>query len=99
MAALKTAGYGSWKSPITSDIVSSGGIRFSGEIYIDGDDIYWVEMRPAEAGRYVIVCRSGDGEVSDITPAPYNVRTRVHEYGGGAFLVDKGVLYFSNFTV
>ncbi len=98
MADTRTAGYGSWKSPITSDIVSSGGIRFAGEIGIDGDNIYWVEMRPTEAGRYVAVCRSGNGRISDVTPAPYNVRTRVHEYGGGAFLVNDGVLYYSNFA-
>ncbi|MFC1921602.1 prolyl oligopeptidase family serine peptidase, partial [Chloroflexota bacterium] len=97
MADMKTAGYGSWKSPVTSELVSSGAIRFSGEIEIDDGVLYWVEMRPSEAGRYVIVCRSPDGQVFDITPAPYNVRTRVHEYGGGAFIVDNGVIYFSNF--
>ena len=98
MAGIKTAPYGSWKSPITSDLVSSSVIRFGYQIEIDGADIYWVEMRPQEAGRYVIVRRSADGQVRDITPQPFNVRTRVHEYGGGAFKVDRGTVYFSNFA-
>lgn len=93
-----TSGYGSWKSQVTSDLVSSGTIRFDGQIEIDGDEIYWVEMRPAEAGRYVVVRRSRDGRKSDITPRQFNARTRVHEYGGGAFKVDNGSVYFSNFT-
>jgi dipeptidyl aminopeptidase/acylaminoacyl peptidase len=92
------AGYGSWKSRITSDLVSSSAIRLDGQIEIDGNDIYWVEMRPTEAGRYVLVRRSPDGKTQDITPAPFNVRTRVHEYGGGAYKVDNGTVYFSNFT-
>jgi dipeptidyl aminopeptidase/acylaminoacyl peptidase len=98
MAGIKTAPYGSWKSPITSDLVSSSVIRFGYQIEVDGGDIYWVEMRPQEAGRYVIVRRSADGQVRDITPQPFNVRTRVHEYGGGAFKVDRGTVYFSNFA-
>jgi dipeptidyl aminopeptidase/acylaminoacyl peptidase len=92
-----TATYGSWKSPVTSDLVSSSVIRFGYQIETDGEDIYWVEMRPQEAGRYVIVRRSADGQVRDATPPPFNARTRVHEYGGGAFKVDGGTVYFSNF--
>jgi len=98
MKGRTTAGYGSWKSPVTSDLVSSGSIRLDGQVEIDGDDVYWVEMRPAEAGRYVVVRRSHDGRTSDVTPKSYNVRTRVHEYGGGAYKVDRGVVYFSNFA-
>jgi dipeptidyl aminopeptidase/acylaminoacyl peptidase len=98
MNSPEIAGYGSWKSPITSDLVSSGSIRLDGQVEIDGDDIYWVELRPIEAGRYVVVRRSHDGRASDVTPKSYNVRTRVHEYGGGAYKVDNGVVYFSNFA-
>ena len=87
--------YGSWKSPITSDIIASEAIRF-GEISIDGDDTYWVEMRPQESGRYVIVRRTSDGHATDMTIAPFNVRSRVHEYGGGAYTVTNGIIYFSN---
>ncbi|MEG3859373.1 S9 family peptidase [Microcoleus sp. herbarium12] len=88
--------YGSWKSPITSDLIVSGTVGL-GQIAIDGDDIYWVEGRPSEAGRSVIVRRTPDGKITDVTPAPFNVRTRVHEYGGNAFAVASGVIYFSNF--
>jgi dipeptidyl aminopeptidase/acylaminoacyl peptidase len=65
---------------------------------IDGADIYWVELRPAEGGRQVIVKRNQQGELSDINPRPLNARTRVHEYGGGDYLVSKGKVYFSNFA-
>jgi len=97
MAQPKAAPYGSWKSPITSDLIVSGTIGL-GQIALDGEDTYWVEMRPAEAGRYVVVRRTPDGRTTDITPPPFNVRTRVHEYGGGAFTVADGVVYFSNFA-
>jgi dipeptidyl aminopeptidase/acylaminoacyl peptidase len=65
---------------------------------LDGDDLYWTELRPAEKGRMVIVRRTHDGKTTDMTPLPFNARTRVHEYGGGAFAVDRGTIYFSNFA-
>ena len=89
--------YGSWKSPITSDLIVSETIRL-GQIRLDGGDLYWVESRPKEKGRYVIVRRNPDGHCSSLTPQPFNVRTRLHEYGGGDYLVDHGLLYFSNFS-
>ena len=98
MAGTQTAGYGSWKSPVTSDLVASGAIRLDVQMEIEGDEVYWVEMRSMEAGRYVVVRRSSSGQAADVTPEPYNARTRVHEYGGGAFLIDKDAVYFSNFT-
>ena len=91
------APYGSWKSPITADVIVSETSRFGG-LALDGGDVYWVESRPAEAGRYIIVRRSPDGRTVDMTPVPFNARTRVHEYGGGAFAVSDGTIYFSNFT-
>lgn len=91
------APYGSWKSPITADVIVSETSRFGG-LALDGEDIYWVESRPAEAGRYIIVRRTPDGRTEDITPVPFNARTRVHEYGGGAFVVSGGAIYFSNFA-
>ena len=90
------ANYGSWKSPITSDLIVSGTIGL-GEISLDGDDIYWMEGRPSEGGRNVIVRRTSDGKIADVTPSPFNVRTRVHEYGGISFLVADRTVYFSNF--
>jgi len=92
-----TAPYGSWQSPITTDLIVSGSIGL-GQLALDDEDIYWVEMRPSEGGRMVLVKRETEGEVSDITPEPFSVRSRVHEYGGGAYLVRKGVVYFSNFS-
>jgi dipeptidyl aminopeptidase/acylaminoacyl peptidase len=62
----------------------------------DGDDLYWTELRPTEAGRQVIV-RRGAGANTDVTPAGFNARTRVHEYGGGEFAVNDGTVWFANF--
>jgi hypothetical protein len=76
------APYGSWISPITSDLIVSGSVGLS-QCIIDDDDVYWIEMRPIEAGRNVIVKRDSTGQSIDINPAPLNARTRVHEYGGG----------------
>jgi dipeptidyl aminopeptidase/acylaminoacyl peptidase len=92
-----SAPYGSWKSPITSDLIVAGSIRL-GEIRLEGETVYWSEGRPTEGGRSVVVKRTPDGQITDLTPAPLNVRTRVHEYGGGAFNVLDGALYFSNFA-
>ncbi len=91
------APYGSWKSPITSDMVVQNSVRL-GSIALDGDAIYWVEERPHEGGRNVIVRRSADGATRDLTPTPYNVRTRVHEYGGLCFWALDGMVLFSNFA-
>ena len=96
MTKLQIAPYGSWKSPITSDMIASGTIRLE-QVVLDGDNIYWIEMRPAEGGRCVIVRYSPEGQISEITHSPFNARTRVHEYGGGAFAIHDGTVYFSNF--
>ena len=94
----KTAPYGSWRSPITSELIVAQSIALS-EVRLDGGNVYWLEGRPQEQGRSVVVSRAvAGGEDADITRAPYNVRTRVHEYGGGAWTVAQGVLYFSNFA-
>ena len=97
MAQAQIAPYGSWKSPITADLIVAGTIGL-GQIALDGEDVYWTEGRPAEAGRNVIVRRTPDGKIADVTPSPFNARTRVHEYGGGAFTVKDGTIYFSNFA-
>jgi dipeptidyl aminopeptidase/acylaminoacyl peptidase len=89
--------YGTWPSPITAQAVASQGIRLS-YVAIDSDDIYWIEGRPQEGGRNVLVRRRRDGHIQDVTPPDFNVRTRVHEYGGGAYLVSAGVAYASNFS-
>jgi dipeptidyl aminopeptidase/acylaminoacyl peptidase len=88
---------GAWPTPITSDLVVRAAARL-GEVVVDGDDVWWSESRPAEGGRSVIVRRSADGTVSDVLPRPWNARTRVHEYGGGAWTVSGGTLWFTEFT-
>ena len=93
---MKVAPYGSWKSPITTDLIVRGTVGL-GSPTLDGDDLYWTEGRPSEAGRVVLVRRSPDGAIADLTPPGYNVRTRVHEYGGGAYVADGGTVWFSNF--
>jgi dipeptidyl aminopeptidase/acylaminoacyl peptidase len=97
MTELQVKPYGSWKSPITADLIVAGTIGLGG-LALDGNDVYWIEGRPSEGGRYVMVRRTPDGKTADITPSPFNVRTRVHEYGGGAFTVKNGTIYFSNFA-
>jgi len=94
---MKTAPYGEWESPISAAALSAASVRLSG-LAIDGEDIYWVEGRPAEQGRNVLVRRTPDGEIVDITPAPFDVRSRVHEYGGGAFAISSGRIWFSHFA-
>ena len=89
--------FGTWTSPIDARLVASQGPRLSA-VSADGDDIYWVEGRPAEGGRGVLVCRRPDGRIEDVTPPPFNVRTRVHEYGGTSYVVADGDVIFSNFA-
>ena len=97
MTEIKNAPYGSWKSPITSDLIVGESIGLS-QVKLDGDDIYWIEMRPSEGGRQVIVRHPRDGQRVDVTPREFNARTRVHEYGGGDYAVLDGMVYFSNFA-
>lgn len=94
---LGAAPYGSWASPISAEMASAGSVRLDSP-QVDGDDRYWLEGRPAEQGRVVLVRRSAKGEVADVTPPPFSVRTRVHEYGGGAYLVSAGTVWFSNLS-
>ena len=89
------APYGSWKSPITADLLLSGSVNLS-QPRFDGDDLYWLEGRPAERGRQVIVRRAADGTTADVTPPDFNARTRTHEYGGGDYTVHNGVVTFAN---
>ena len=89
--------HGSWKSPITADLIVAESVGLS-QIALDGEDVYWVEARPSDAGRNVVVRLTPDALIADVTPSSFSARTRVHEYGGGAFTVSDGVVYFSNFS-
>ncbi len=87
--------HGSWPSPIRIEDLLGDSVRL-GEPWIDGDEIYWIEGRQAESGRSVLVRRAADGTTEDLTPAPFDVRSRVHEYGGGSYTVAGGTVVYSN---
>lgn len=89
--------YGSWKSPLTAALVAGAEVGLE-QIRLDGNDVYWIERRPQELGRKVIVRCSADGNVTDVTPSSFNARTRVHEYGGGDYAVGEGTVVFASFT-
>ncbi len=92
-----TAPYGSWESPLTAAAVTSAGIWFGDVLRTDGADLYWVESRPDEGGRSAMVRRDGAGMMTDVGPADFNARSRVHEYGGGAYAVAAGVVFACRF--
>ena len=88
--------YGAWPSPITSRTITSGSIGLGG-VVLDGDLLWWTEARPSEGGRVVIVRQRADGTVEDMLPPPFNARSRVHEYGGGAVTVAEDGAFFVDF--
>lgn len=93
----QTAPFGSWASPISAAL-AAGSAKNIGSLELDGDELYWLESRPLEGGRSVLMHNNGTLAGEEITPLDMNVRTRVHEYGGASFLVADGQVYFSNFT-
>ncbi len=95
MSRPTVAPYGSWKSPITLDMVAHGTVNLM-RIALDGRDTYWAEVRPAEGGRTVIVKRDGHGKMQDVTPPGFSSVSMVNEYGARSFTVANGVVYFSN---
>ena len=97
MSSIENAPFGSWSSPITPDLMLSSSVGL-GEISVFENTIYWIEMRPEEKGRYVIVRMNADGTQTDAIPADFNARTRVHEYGGGSYLMTNAGLFFTNFS-
>jgi dipeptidyl aminopeptidase/acylaminoacyl peptidase len=94
MAGKKTLPFGTWPSPLTPVAVAKGSRRF-GTLQAEGGAVYWSESRPEQGGRQVIV-RARDGEVEEVLPPPFSARSRVHEYGGGEFLVAGDTIYFVN---
>ncbi len=91
------APYGAWESPVTTEMLTKGALRFEA-IAVDGGDVYWIESRPDEAGRCAVMRLTANGETSEVTTPTDNARTRVHEYGGGALAVSSGIAYYSNFS-
>ena len=98
MSGKKTTPYGSWASPINPDLLLNGTVHMRNQMLRwDGDDLYWSELRPYEAGRIVVCRRAADGTIADVTPQGFNARSRVHEYGGGHYAVKGGTVFFTNF--
>lgn len=94
-----TAPYGSWPSPITAESLTEKALGLGETMFDtapDRDDLYWLQADPTEGGRVSLWRRSPNGAERELTPAPYNVRSRVHEYGGGAFAAAGGRVVFSN---
>ena len=92
-----TAPFGTWVSPISPELVASARTTVV-DVLLDQGEVYWIEGRPLEAGRQVLVRLGPDGVGVDLAPMPFSMRTRVHEYGGGAVLAAAGSVYFSNFS-
>ncbi|WP_240917927.1 hypothetical protein [Phycicoccus sp. HDW14] len=91
---MQTLPFGTWPSPIAPDDLAGGQVVID-EVRVDGADTWWLEQRPTEGGRQVLVRHDGTA-AHDVLPAPWNVRTRVHEYGGGAYAVADGTVVFSH---
>ena len=96
MANRRLLGYGSWRSPITSDLIVAETVGL-GQLKTRGEELFWVESRPSEGGRNVVVRRGIDGAIRDVNVAPFNARTRVYEYGGGAYVVAPGQVFLTGF--
>ncbi|MGH9008212.1 MAG: S9 family peptidase, partial [Acidimicrobiia bacterium] len=96
MGARRVLPFGSWSTPITSEIVVWAAASLSG-LAIDRDDLWWSELRPDESGRTVLVRLGADGRPEDVLPPPWDARTRVHEYGGGAWWVHRGEGWFTDY--
>ncbi len=96
MAPIKKP-YGSWPSPISAELITRAAPSLN-FLQSYGDDLYWVEGRPWEAGRNVIMRRDSNGSITDLLPAPFSHYSRVHEYGGMAYALNDDHLYFVNAT-
>src|SRR3546814_6870411 len=86
--------YGSWPAPLSAREVAAASPRIDGARFV-GDEIWWGQTVPEEGGRTTVRRRSADGAVTDVLPGPGSARSRVHEYGGGAWSVtDDGELVY-----
>ena len=94
----RIAPYGSWESPLSAADIAGAQHQVSAAAFV-GDDLWWSELRPAENGRDAVCRRDVSGAPLDVLPAPWNARTRVHEYGGGAWATTSdGRLVFAEFS-
>lgn len=92
---VETQPYGSWKSPISSDLLAESALRF-GQIDVDNSTFYYIEGRPSEKGRCALMQGSLKDPIKELLPKEFNVRSTVHEYGGKCFLAHNGCVYFVN---
>ncbi|MGH3064872.1 MAG: S9 family peptidase [Gaiellaceae bacterium] len=90
------APYGTWSSPISAEMVARAGSRLSAP-WLENGIVWWLEGRPAEDGRVVLVRKDPARDPVDVVPSGFNVRTAVHEYGGGAYCIHRGTAYVSDF--
>lgn len=85
--------YGAWRSPITAEEIVKGSVRL-GQLVVDGEVLYWTELRPSEKGRTTIMRRDAGGDIREVLPPGFSTRSKVHEYGGSSYCVDAGDLWF-----
>ena len=97
MADKRVLPYGSWPTPITSAVVVANAVGLA-DVAVDGPDVIWAEERPDEGGRTALVRRSEDGRLHELLAPEENARTAVHEYGGGAWWADAGIVWFANWV-
>lgn len=90
-----TTPFGSWPSKITAELITRAAPSLNW-VQSHGDRLFWVENRPWEAGRSVIMCKQADGQIVDLFSSPFSHSSKVHEYGGAAYTVAKDILYFVN---
>lgn len=92
-----TAPHGSWKSSISAELIAGTGIT-AFDPRMDGGSLFWLESRPAEGGRVVLMQSVAGAPAKEISPADMNIRTRVHEYGGAPYTVGNGKIFAVNFS-
>ncbi len=96
-AASPTVSYGAWPSPITADMLVAGAVGIS-EVIPESDACWWAESRPSEGGRTALMRWTAQDGAVEVTPPDANVRTRVHEYGGGAWWVHAGTVFYVDYA-
>ncbi len=94
---MQQAAFGTWQSPITASMASAKTIAFC-DVVLEEEAIYWTEMRPEEGGRCALLKWTSSHPPREVLPSTFNVRTSVHEYGGAAFTVHQGIVYFIHFS-
>jgi dipeptidyl aminopeptidase/acylaminoacyl peptidase len=95
MTDARARAFGSWPSPLSAAHITAGSLRLS-QPRLDGGRLHWLEGRPTEGGRQLVMAATREGSPEARTPDGVSVRTRVHEYGGGDFVAHAGALYYSS---